>query len=62
MGDMPIINGKITGNEFSFDVSFDYMTINHQCTIMADSILMKIPGMQGDTMQVILKRTLEEKE
>jgi len=56
MGEMPIINGKVDGKKFSFDVSFNDMTINHQCTFMSDSISMRVPGMQGDTMQIILKR------
>lgn len=56
MGDMPIINGKVDGKKFTFDVSFNEMTINHQCTFMSDSISMRVPGMQGDTMQIILKR------
>jgi hypothetical protein len=59
MGEMPIINGKVNGKTFSFDVSFNEMTINHQCTFMSDSISMKVPGMQGDTMQIILKRVPE---
>ncbi len=59
MGEMPIINGKVNGKKFSFDVSFNDMTINHQCTFMSDSISMRVPGMQGDTMQIILKRVPE---
>jgi hypothetical protein len=57
MGDMPIINGKMNGKEFTFDVDFNGMTINHQCTMLGDSIAMKVPGMQGDTMEAMLKRT-----
>jgi len=61
MGDMSISNGKVNVHQFSFDVSFNDMTINHQCTIVADSISMKIPGMQGDTMEITLKRLIEPK-
>jgi hypothetical protein len=56
MGEMPIINGKKKDKTFSFDVSFNDWTINHWCTAMGDSILMKVPGMQGDTMSLLLKR------
>lgn len=59
MGEIPISNGKVDGKMFSFDVSFNDMTISHRCTFMSDSISMKVPGMQGDTMQIILKRVTE---
>jgi hypothetical protein len=56
MGEMPISNGKIKDDKFSFDISFNDMTISHQCTIFADSIAMKSPGMDGETRVIILKR------
>jgi hypothetical protein len=59
MGELPLINGKTNGKKFSFDVNVGEMTINHQCTMMSDSISMKIPGMQGDVMEIILKRVPE---
>jgi hypothetical protein len=62
MGDTPISNGKNEGKTFSFDVSFGDMTISHICTFMSDSILMKVPGMQGDTMEITLFRLPEEKK
>ena len=35
MGDpMDIVNGKIDGDKFSFDVSFNGMTIHHNCTVV----------------------------
>jgi hypothetical protein len=61
MGELPISNGKVDGKTFSFDVSFNEMTISHQCTFMSDSVSMRIPGMQGDTMQIMLKRVPESK-
>jgi hypothetical protein len=60
MGELPISNGKISGNTFFFQVNAGEMTINHQCTAMGDSISMKVPGMQGgETMELILKRLTE---
>jgi len=57
MGELPISNGKISGNTFFFQVNAGEMTINHQCTVMGDSISMKVPGMQGgETMELMLKR------
>ena len=56
MGELPMSNGKINGKTFSFDVNAGDFTINHQCTIMSDSISMKVPGMQGEAMEIMLKR------
>ena len=59
MGELPFSNGKITGKEFSFDISVNDMTIHHQCKLMDDSISMKTPGMGGEGMEIILKRSKE---
>jgi len=61
MGAMPIIHGKRDGKSFSFDVNLGDMTISHQCVILGDSISMKVPGMQGETMSMVLKRVPESK-
>jgi hypothetical protein len=60
MGELPVVNGKIKGKTFSFDVNAGEMTISHQCTAMGDSISMKIPGMPGgEAMELMLKRVTE---
>ena len=56
MGEIPISNGKMKGNSFTFDVNIGEMIIDHQCTFMKDSVSMKIPGMQGETIEMFLKR------
>jgi len=59
MGDaMAITNGKIDGDKFSFDVSFNGMTINHQCTVDGDTIKMTTKSDSGDFpgMQLTLTR------
>lgn len=61
MGTMDISNGKINGDDFSFDLSFGGMTINHECKVLGDSISMKVPGMQGEDIEIILKRLEENK-
>jgi hypothetical protein len=38
---MDISNGKVDGDKFSFDVSFNGMTIKHECTLAGDEITMK---------------------
>jgi hypothetical protein len=62
MGELPITNGKVKDNKFSFDVSFNEMTISHQCTLMTDSISMNFSGMDGETREIILKRMAKTKE
>jgi len=60
MGELPITNGKIDGKTFSFQVNAGEMTISHECTVLGDSISMKVPGMPGgDTMELMLKRVTE---
>jgi len=62
MGDaMAITNGKIDGDKFSFDVSFNGMTISHQCTVDGDSIKMTTKSASGDFpgMELTLTRVKE---
>lgn len=56
MGEIPLLNGKVNGKEFSFDVSFNQMTFTNQGTLQGDSISMKMPGPGGESMELILKR------
>ena len=56
MGEMPIESGEVNGNQFSFDVEAGNMSINHFCTFMGDSILMRYSMMGMDTLEVMLKR------
>ena len=52
--------GSQLGKTFSFDVNANNFTMNHQCTVMSDSISMKVPGMPGgEDMAIILKRVPE---
>jgi len=50
---MEISNGKVDGNKFTFDVSFNGITIHHDCTVDDGSIKMEtktdspdFPGME----------------
>ena len=47
MGEMPISNGKINGNEFSFDIDMGGNAMPHKCTIEGDTIKMKMMGGPG---------------
>jgi hypothetical protein len=56
-GDTEITNAKVNDKKFSFDVSFNDMTIKHDCTLQEDdTISMKATGTpMGDT-EMVLKR------
>lgn len=56
-GDLEITNTKIDGKEFSFDISFNGMTINHKGTLKEDdTISLKIEGAPMGDSEMILKR------
>jgi hypothetical protein len=56
-----ISNGKVDGDKFTFDVSFNGMTIHHDCTVDGDEITMTTKSDSGDFpgMQLTLKRVPE---
>jgi hypothetical protein len=60
MGDMPIVKGKIKGDQFTFGVDMDGNPINHICKMEGDVIKMKIKmnGMGDDNNpgEMILKK------
>jgi len=47
MGDLPISNGKINGNEFSFDIDMGGNPMPHKGFLDGDVIKMKIVGGMG---------------
>ena len=62
MGEIPISNGKVKGKTFSFDVNVNGMTIANNCTLMGDSISLKVPGMMGGPdIEMTLKRPADTK-
>ena len=59
MGEIKLINGKVKGDTFSFDIEVNDMTIHHDCKVLEGSISMKVPGMQGEMMEIILTPVVE---
>ena len=57
-GDIDITNGVVKGKEFSFDVSFNDMTIKHDCTLKDDgTVNMKVTGgPMGDTTMILTRQ------
>jgi hypothetical protein len=53
-----ISNGKIDGDKFTFDVSFNGLTIHHDCTVDGDEIKMTTKSDSADFpgMTMTLKR------
>ena len=45
---LPISNGKVDGDKFSFDDSFNGITIHHDCTVDGDTIKMTAKSDSGD--------------
>lgn len=66
MGEIEILNGKVDGNEFSFDTQFNGTTISHECELQDDdTIAMEFtfegqggPGPEGP-QELILTRASE---
>ena len=62
MGDpLPITNGKVDGDKFTFDVTFNGITIHHDCTVDGDTIKMSTKTDSGDfpAMNLTLTRVKE---
>lgn len=62
MGEMPISNGKIEGNEFTFDLDMMGNTIKHKGTVTGNEIKMKsegAPGGDNGNNEMILKKVVE---
>jgi hypothetical protein len=53
-----ISNGKVDGDKFTFDVSFNGLTIHHDCTVNGDEIKMTTKSDSADFpgMELTLKR------
>ena len=61
IGDMPIVNGKVKGDDFSFDVEMQGSHIGHKCKLEGEVIKMKVefPAEMGDgnpPAEMILKK------
>ena len=59
MGEIKLINGKVNGDSFSFDIEVNEMTIHHACKKIEESISMKVPGMDGAETEILLSRIKE---
>ena len=57
MGTLPIENGKINGNEFSFDVNVNGQVINHTGALDSDIVKLSFPWME---QPIELNRVKEE--
>lgn len=55
---LEITNGKVDGDKFTFDVSFNGMTIHHDCTVDGDTIKMTAKSDSQDfpPMDITLKK------
>ncbi|MFC1561095.1 glycoside hydrolase [Candidatus Latescibacterota bacterium] len=47
MGDIPISNGKVTEDSFSFEIDVDSQLIEHNCKYSDGTILMEVPMLEN---------------
>ena len=57
MGSIPIENGKVNGNEFTFDVNVNGQIFKNTCAINGDTVTLKVPGME---QAMVLSRVNEK--
>jgi mRNA-degrading endonuclease YafQ of YafQ-DinJ toxin-antitoxin module len=57
MGELQLENGKVDGNNFSFDISVNGQVISHTCVLEGDIIKMSMPMME---QPVELSRVVED--
>ena len=55
-GESQIVNGKKTGDEYTFTQTFNEMVINHSGKVSGDSLFVKIERPEHDAMESIFKR------
>ena len=60
-GEVPITEGKVDGDKFSFKTHADDSEINHEGTISGDTIQLKVDGPWGHS-EMTLKRAAEKKK
>jgi hypothetical protein len=62
MGELDIINGKVKGNEFTFDVDLNGNSIGHICKISGDEIKLKLKDAPAEmaNLEMILKRVAKK--
>lgn len=60
MGELEILNGKVSGGEFSFELDFEGTNVSHNCNFKDDdTIILTFEGWEG-RMEMTLKRIKEE--
>ena len=58
MGTLPIENGKINGDKFSFDVNVNGQVFSHEGVLDGDTVMLSFPMMDGQ--QMTLSRVIDE--
>ena len=58
MGTLPIENGKINGDKFSFDVNVNGQVFSHEGVLDGDTVKLSFPMMDGQQMK--LSRVIDE--
>ena len=56
-GESPIINGKNTGDDYTFTQTFNEMVISHSGKVSGDSLFVKIERPEHPVMESIFRRS-----
>ena len=56
-GENPILDGKVTGDEFSFVQTINEMQINHSGRAAGDSLFVKIQRAENPALEAVFKRS-----
>jgi hypothetical protein len=56
-GESPIVNGKYTGDEYTFTQTFNEMVISHSGKVSGDSLFVKIERPEHPVMESVFRRT-----
>jgi hypothetical protein len=59
-GEIPMINSKIKGDAFSFDLAFGERKMHYECTFTDEKITMKAPGRNGGEERVTVFDRVKE--
>jgi hypothetical protein len=60
MGVLPLLNGKVNGNEFSYDVDLGGNIISHNCKLIDNNTINVKATVMENEIDMTLKRVVEK--
>lgn len=62
MGELPILNGKVAGENFTFDIDFNGITVHPQGTVQNDTLTVRSSVLNGPEMVMVFTRVKDDKK